>query len=276
MCLNAQSLFPNRYDLLAYLSSLNVNIVAITLNVNIVTITETFLGDSILGSQFCPSGYTCYCRDRDRHGGGVLLLIKSSISTLGISDLESQCEIIWIQLLTPDGPLLFGVFYHPPNSGTSTLEEFNTAISSIPGNYLIVLCGDFNAPNIDWSLIVPRASSSINSTLCNLVNNNFLTRLVRRPTRGYDILDLIFTNCPSSISSDEIIDNLPGTDHDAVEFVVSFVPVASVQPDRVLYNYTKADFNVLLDVLSTKTPRVYKKCEANQKQLCNCTGDKTV
>ena len=51
----------------------------------------------------------------------------------------------------PDGPLLFGVFYCPPNSDAIVLDEINAAISAIPGNQSIVLCGDFNAPNIDWS-----------------------------------------------------------------------------------------------------------------------------
>ena len=45
ICLNARSLLPKRYDLLGYLSSLSVDIVAVT---------ETFLDDSVLSSQFCP------------------------------------------------------------------------------------------------------------------------------------------------------------------------------------------------------------------------------
>ena len=69
-------------------------------------------------------------------------------------------------------------------------------------------------------------------------------------TRGDNILDLIFTNCSNSISSVEIVDNLPGADHNAVKFVVSFLPVTQVQPNRVLFNYTKADFSVFLEVLS--------------------------
>ena len=128
------------------------------MNVDIVAVTETFLDDTILSSQFCPKHYICFRKDRDRHGGGVLILIKSSIPAVRRSEFESHCEIIWIQLSTSDGPLLFGVFYRPPNSGISALSELNTAISSIPGNLRLVLCGDFNVPDIDWSLIVPKVS----------------------------------------------------------------------------------------------------------------------
>ena len=130
--------------------------------------------------------------------------------------------------MTLDSPPLFGVFYRPPNSGISTLEELNTAISTIPGDFPIVLCEDFNVPDIDWSLVAPRVSTSVNSTFCNIVSDNFLIQLV--PTRGDHILDHILTNCPNSISSVEIVDKLPGTDHDAVVFVISFAPVTQVQP----------------------------------------------
>ena len=56
--------------------------------------------------------------------------------------------MLWIEVQTRDGTLLFGVFYRPPNSDATMLDEMNTAISAIPGNQSIVLCGDFNAPNI--------------------------------------------------------------------------------------------------------------------------------
>ena len=107
ICLNARSLLPKRYDLLGYLSSLSVDIVAVT---------ETFLDDSVLSSQFCPPHFTPFCRDRDRHGGGVLILIRSSIPAIRRTDLETHCEMLWIEVHTRDGPLLFGVFYRPPNS----------------------------------------------------------------------------------------------------------------------------------------------------------------
>ena len=152
--------------------------------------------------------------------------------------------------MTSDGPLLFGVFYRPPNSGISTLEELNTAISSIPRNFPSVLCGNFNVSDGDWPLVNTRVSSPGNSTFCNIVSDNFLTQLVHLRTRGDNILDLIFTNCPNSISAVEIVDNLPEADYNTVKFVVSFLPVTQVQPNRVLFYYTKADFSVFLEVLS--------------------------
>ena len=57
--------------------------------------------------------------------------------------------MLWIQIQTKDGPLLLGVCHCPPNSDTTVLEEMNAAITAIPGNHSIVLCGDFNVPSIN-------------------------------------------------------------------------------------------------------------------------------
>ena len=63
-------------------------------------------------------------------------------------------------------------------------------------------------------------------------------------------LDLIFTNSPDIVTNVHTSDNLPLTDHDAVEFSL-FVSIPSQLPcRRVLYNYKKADLSGLLDTLS--------------------------
>ena len=117
-------------------------------------------------------------------------------------------------------------------------------------NYSIVLCGDFNVPNNDWSLATPIVSSPVNSTFFSLVHDNFLTQLISSPTRGGHILDLILTNNPSCVSNVRVVDNLPGSDHDAVEFDLSVSSDNIVQSSRVLFNYSKADLHEFQEILS--------------------------
>ena len=135
-------------------------------------------------------------------------------------DLETNCELIWLQLFTKSGPLLFGTFYRPPSMCTTDIQELNSSLSMITDKYPILICGDFNVPNIDWSLISPTCSSPVNTFICSLVNDNFLTQLVHHPTRQEHILDLVLTNCPKLFHSVKPIENLPDTDHEAVEFYV--------------------------------------------------------
>lgn len=241
ICLNARSVFPKRFDLLAYLSTLDPDVVAIN---------ETFLDESIVSSLISPPSYTIFRRDRNRHGGGVLILTKSTIPAVRRFDLETNCELIWLQLFTKSGPLLFGTFYRPPSMSTTDLQELNSSLSMITDKYPILICGDFNVLNIDWSLISPTCSSPVNTFICSLVNDNFFTQLVHHPTRQEHILDLVLTNCPKLFHSVKPIENLPDTDHEAVEFYVLVSSLRESNTNRTLYNYTKANFANFQDVLS--------------------------
>jgi len=113
----------------------------------------------------------------------------------------------------------------------------------------IVLCGDFNVPNIDWSIGFP-TSCSASTILCEMVRDNHLCQMVYCPTRQYNILDLVFTNSPDIVTNVHTSDNLPLTDHDAVEFCLSVSIPSQLPCRRVLYNYKKADLSGLLETLS--------------------------
>jgi len=91
LCLNARSIFPKRLDLAAYLASLQYDIIAIT---------ESFLDDSITHSLVVPPSYVGYRLDRNRHGGGILVLVRDCLTAIRRSDLESDCELLWLELFT--------------------------------------------------------------------------------------------------------------------------------------------------------------------------------
>ena len=109
----------------------------------------------------------------------------------------------------------------------------------------IVLCGDFNLWNIDWSIVFPTVSTPVNSVFCDLVRDNCLTQLVSVPTRHHHLLDLLFTNKPDLVSNVFVVDNLPSTDHDAVHFTLNVVVPSQFPCKRILYNYKKADISVV-------------------------------
>lgn len=141
ICLNARSLFPKQFALLAFLSVVNVDVIAIT---------KTFLDYIILSSQLLASDYTIFHKDRNRHGGGVMVLVRSTIAAVRMLDLETNCEILWLKLLTAPSSFLFGVFYRSPGSPVDILEYLNCSRASIQGSSTpLVLCGDFNVPSID-------------------------------------------------------------------------------------------------------------------------------
>ena len=120
------------------------------------------------------------------------------------------------------------------------------SVSKLP----IVLCGDFNLPYIDWSVVFPTISSPAGSEFCDLVRENCFTQLVSAPTRCRHLLDLVPTNKPDIVSNVCVVDNLPSTDHDAVHFMLNVVLPSQSPCRRILYNYKKADVSVFLETLS--------------------------
>jgi len=87
---------------------------------DVIAITETFLDDTILNSHLLVSNYT-FCKDRNRHGGGIMIFVHSSIPAVRMLYLQTNCEIVWIKLLTSPSSFLFGVCYRSPSSSNDVL-----------------------------------------------------------------------------------------------------------------------------------------------------------
>ena len=86
---------------------------------------------------------------------------------------------------------------------------------------------------------------------CDFLHDISLFQLVLDPTRGCHVLDLVVTSDPSCVSQLNVCDNLPGTDHDAVSFILSILPSKQRKTHRCLYNYKKADFCKFCETLSS-------------------------
>ena len=234
-CLNARSVLPKRFDIFAFICAFHIDILAVT---------ETFLDDTISDGEICPGHYQMFRRDRSRHGGGVLIMIREGIKAFLRNDLNCD-ELLFLEVSTTCGPVLFGVFYCPPSQGVTGISALNNCLLSV-SKLPIVLCGDFNLPNIDWSIVFPTVSSPVSSEFCDLIRENCFTQLVSVPTRHHHLLDLLLTNRPDLIFKVCVVDNLPSTDHDAVHFILNVVVPPQSPCKRILYNYKKADMSVFL------------------------------
>lgn len=87
-------------------------------------------------------------------------------------DLETEYEIIWIELMRRNKPILFGVYYRPLNP-SADLSQLCRSLSALPSTHHILLCGDFNAPSINWDTTSVIMSNSVASDLCDIVKDCF-------------------------------------------------------------------------------------------------------
>jgi hypothetical protein len=83
-----------------------------------------------------------------------------------------------------------------------SLESSMQQISSSTKNNMsyIILRDEFNLPDINWDNNTmktnPQYGNQMNSKLVEIATENDLTQIVSEPTRGNNILDLMFTNDP--------------------------------------------------------------------------------
>ena len=101
-------------------------------------------------------GFRCFSKIREggKRGGGVVLLIKDSITAAERQFEEDlTTEVVWAEVRNRKGAVtLLGVFYRPPNSNRDVEEKIAKQILDRCGSHRVVVMGDFNFPNIDWNL----------------------------------------------------------------------------------------------------------------------------
>lgn len=170
----------------------------------------------IADSEVFPRDYSVYRKDRTRLGGGVFLLIHSSLNSslldLGHVDVES----IWCKITLADSSsFAAGVFYRPPDSNLNTLQLLHEIVSEASGQ-TFVLAGDFNLPELMWQneMCQCKVNSRANLEMKSIVDTFGLSQYVKEPTRNDNILDLLFCNSPSFVNS---VVTIPGiSDHHAI------------------------------------------------------------
>jgi len=97
----------------------------VTHNINILLGTESHLDGSISNSELFPSQYHIYRKDGDIHGGGVFILVNSSIPSSQVV-IDTPCEAVWIQMHnTQHSDIIVGSFYCPPHSPTSVWDKLS-------------------------------------------------------------------------------------------------------------------------------------------------------
>ena len=114
-----------------------------------------------------------------------------------------------------------------------------------------IILGDFNLPNISWSTLT--GSSPVSDLFCDFVFEHNLFQLVTLPTHQKgNILDLVLTDSPDSISTPSVISKqnlFISSDHFMVSFTIPFsVPTPNYhRPSRLVPDYSRADWTNLID-----------------------------
>ena len=150
---------------------------------DVFAVTESRLDCTLLDSKICPSGYTCYRKDRIRNGGGCAVFVRSKWPSKRRSDLESGClEMVCVEICPEKAKnTIFAVMYKPPSMNQEKFilgleQEFLAKLDDEMVKDLIIM-GDFNAD------VIALKPCKYTRKLMQTTRLHGLSQLVKEPTR---------------------------------------------------------------------------------------------
>ena len=100
---------------------------------DVICVVETWLSDDIPNDELSVIGYHLCRFDRDRHGGGVLIYLRDIFQVTCFPQPDSSLELLTLTLQHNTVPTRFciTVFYRPPSSAPSLLDDLSEYLESI-------------------------------------------------------------------------------------------------------------------------------------------------
>ena len=158
-------LFSNCRSLLPKIDQLCLQ--AFATNADIVCIVETWLDATILNAEIYIPGYQIVRKDRNHHGGGILLYVKTSIPVLN-HFLHPNLELLTVEIRVQNKCLTTCLFYRPPNANPHCLQELKGTLDHLSPSKLKTLmleetltsiCTGLANFSTSWSVSPPSMAS---------------------------------------------------------------------------------------------------------------------
>ena len=181
----------------------------------------------------------------------MLIAMWDTVKVFPREDLLCDSELLFVEILASGNRKVnLGVFYRPPKSDINPLLNLQTALDSVlwtPNSDLLLL-GDFNMPEINWETNCALRSSDHTMLLCEIIQDNFLTQLVKDPTREENILDLAFVSSPDLVH--DLTVGQPFSDHNSINLLLSRSSHVGRRSEKLAYSFRKADWEHLRNLLN--------------------------
>ena len=191
-------------------------------------------------------------------GRGIVVYTNSELTVVENS-LNPFIEYISLTISTAKGESInLLTIYGSPNSTESNNEKLLELLNSIAENEPrgLLIIGDFNFPEIDWTHQLVRANSeSTSNRFLNHIMKSFWTQIVDSPTRirgteNPSLLDLIITNNPDMINEIAYDSPLGNSDHLTLNFSFPFAPPSKSNHQQKYLNFRKANFTKIREEMN--------------------------
>jgi hypothetical protein len=247
---NARSILNKIDDLRHIISSSNFDLIFITET----WLTENFENSFLLNN----TSYSIMRHDRaTQKGGGVACIYKKLVTPIPVVHAVQNefHDIIAFDVKTEKEKIRFCVVYFPPNHAQDDEKKLKESLDKICDiKHDLFVLGDFNKPGINWQDL-----NIQNSYLAQFCMENGLTQIIDEPTRGDNILDLLFCSNVLLVNQFHVREPFANSDHNSIYFDLIFIP-----PDHTytkIRNYFKADYDCIFSELSNISwPDTFSAC----------------
>lgn len=223
-------------------------------NFDVICVSESHLSSEVPDIDINLPSYNVFRRDRNRHGGGVMIYVRDHFTCNRRTDLESDSiEMLWVELKLNNKVFFVGSCYRPPNQAAQDIENFTDCLYdslltiTSSHNHCVVLMGDFNDRCINWRS--DHSNSELGTKLVDLVDSLNLFQLVRNPTRNGNLLDLLITDCPAYFTDVGTLNPIDELDHCIVHGSLAITPPKFHTIQRRIWQYNHGNFNLFNNLL---------------------------
>ena len=183
--ININSIRGKKLDLTAFLEVYQPHVVAIQ-----ETKIDSSVATSELFSETCQ--YNVFRKDRNLHGGGVMLLTHKDIPHMPLSELENDSESVWAKVFANKTSHYVASWYRQPGGSGEEFQLFRYQLEHIRTKHKdnklpsVHVLGDFHFEDIAWPDRLNKSGSVLNQSegqmLIGVMNDHGLGQLVQFPT----------------------------------------------------------------------------------------------
>ena len=131
---------------------------------------------------------------------GIAVVAQTALTSVALLEYVDGAERMCCVLRTHIGGILFANCYRPPDDDGSSMDqllsEFRRLRSEVVGT---IVLGDINIHHRKW-LRHSNGNTAIGERLLNICHEAGLKQVVREPTRGEYLLDLVWTDIRELLS----------------------------------------------------------------------------
>jgi len=161
------------------------------------------------------------------------------------SDIECVSIDISRRLMSNNYRII--AYYRPPGTSSAEVEYASKSVQLFrklcSTHKTVIMLGDFNLPDINWSLYHAPDNSIYNDFLL-FINSYGLTQHVNVPTRQNNILDLVLSTDNKFISELNVLPPIGNSDHGTILFSTCVnTATTSGEQDVLSYDWNRANYD---------------------------------